>query len=73
MYRKVYFKDDHNRILQVAMHKKTGAIKVHIFDKEGYSVPFPNLRRPKNLPKFEFDRYNEMVQETKNCALFKKD
>jgi len=75
-----YFRDDHKRILRVAIHGETWEIKLHVLrtvENEKVWVPFPSVdpiaERLRISAEIESLSYEELVEQASNCPLFKKD
>ena len=72
MYEIHFFKDDHNRVLRVAVNQeRSDDVQLHLVQDNGSVVPLPESQRPHlcALEKpFEYDRLRTIA---KVCPLFK--
>lgn len=78
-YDVAYFKDDHNRIVRVAIHRRTGEIELHVVDKlddgEQVWVPLPAVDGL-SVPLIEIEApcsYEDLVKQASTCSLFNKN
>jgi hypothetical protein len=75
-YQVVYFRDDHNRILRVARHRRTGEVSLHLLEEgeNGGWIPLPrsgDLMR--EYPKVELPAgLIRLQRKAVDCPLFQR-